>query len=94
MEQLAGFERLVADAFVLLFNLEFSFDTRYGAACPVCGGAKEEDYGYVERGPDRGHEPGCKLRSVLDRVEEHAKFIEEHPKDFEDIEEEVPGAKT
>ena len=59
---------LIGRMIALLMNLEFSFATRYGKSCPVCGGDETEDYGYTTRGPDRGHEKGCELRAVLDDV--------------------------
>lgn len=63
-----GAVELIGRMIALLMNLEFGFETRYGSACPICNGAKQEDYGYTERGPDRGHEKGCELRAVLDDV--------------------------
>lgn len=48
--------------------IEWAGHTRYGRVCPACRGHKEEDPGYVERGPDRGHETGCWLRASLDAM--------------------------
>jgi hypothetical protein len=53
----------------LLKALEFSAHARYGPTCPNCRGSKYESHGYVPQGPDRGHEPGCLLRAMLDLEE-------------------------
>ena len=49
----------------ILQGIEFGFATRYGYACPVCHGAKTDCDGIHERGPDGGHNEGCKLRKAL-----------------------------
>ena len=54
------------ELFQKLATIEFATWSRYSKICPACRGAEEENYGYVVRGPDRGHEQGCWLRAALD----------------------------
>ena len=49
-----------------LQEVEFGVNARYGFTCPACHGHKTENYGYVKRGPDRGHEEYCWLREAID----------------------------
>jgi hypothetical protein len=53
----------------LLKAMEFGACTRLGYACPNCRGLKISAWPDEEQGPDRGHEPGCLLRAMLDLEE-------------------------
>ena len=59
---------MIERAKAILSAIEFGRTTRYGKACPVCGGHEVENWGYMEKGPDRGHDHGCELRRWLDAV--------------------------
>ncbi len=67
-DAMTEFGKLVKEAFVMLFKLEFGHDSRHGPNCPECGGLQHEGVDY-EAGPDRGHEEGCRLRAILDEFD-------------------------
>jgi hypothetical protein len=52
-----------------LKSIEFAGYGRHspGGKCPACNGSKIGDYGYVERGPDEGHEKDCWLKAAIRR---------------------------
>jgi len=59
---------VIRRSFGLLYKVEFAAETRYGPACPECGGLEHDGVDF-DAGPDRGHEVDCELRSVLDLIE-------------------------
>lgn len=60
-----------------LAALEFAAHTNYGDTCPACRGHEREDYGYAARGPNRGHQMGCWLRTALDSARSNVPQAEE-----------------